>query len=97
MPSTNSDEYKAWKDNDKAIPTINSFYFTSKGNVFGIIPGTYIVTSIQSPFKSFDSSTRVLTSVTGERARLPIGQEEKTNMPCKIFERTKKELKRLAK
>ena len=97
LPSTSSDEYKGWKENEQKVPTIHSYYISSKGNILGLIPNTYLVTSIEGPFKSFNPKTRVITSVSGDQACLPLGKEEKTNMPCKIHERTKKELNRLSK
>ncbi len=77
------------------IPSIESYYFSSKGNLLGLIPGTRLIMIVDGPFTSFDSKTRILTNKLGEKVILLLGKEETTNMP-KIYERTKKELKRLS-
>ena len=77
------------------IPSIESYYFSSKGNLLGLIPGTRFTMTLEGPFISFNLKTRILTSQNGDKVILIDGKEETTNMP-KIYERTKKELKRLA-
>ena len=52
--------------------------------------------TVKGPFESFDIKTRILTNKNNEQVLLIDGKEEKTKMP-KLFERTKKELKRLSK
>ena len=95
IPSADSDDYAAYiSQADQSIPTIESYYFSSKGNLLGLIPKSRMIVKIDGPFTSFHATTRVLRSVTGEACRLPAGKEETTNMP-KLLERTKKELKRL--
>jgi hypothetical protein len=94
IPSIDSDEYNAWKKNMVKIPSIESYYFSAKGNLLGLIPDTRFTMTVEGPFISFDSKTRILTSQNGEKIILIAGKEETTNMP-KIYDRTKKELKRL--
>ena len=94
--SEQSDEYNAWLANSASIPTVHSYYFSVKGNLLGLVPSTNIVFRMDGPFKTFHTVKRILVAQDGSMCILPIGKEEKTNMPTKLFERTKKELKRLS-
>ncbi len=94
VPSIDSAEYCSWKRNIENIPSIESYYFSAKGNLLGLIPGTRLIMIVEGPFIGFDSKTRILTNKLDNKVILIAGKEETTNMP-KIYERTKKELKRL--
>ncbi len=70
------------------IQTIHKYYFAkSSGRLLGLIPNSAKVVTIDPPFLSFNSKTRILTT-DNSKLYLPENQAEGSKNP-NLFEYTK--------
>jgi len=91
-------EYETNLFNNSSLKTnkIDSYYFSSKGNLLGLIPGTSTIISVEGPFKSYNKQTNILYTICGDVYYLDPKKAETTKQPP-ICDRTVKMLKNLQK
>ena len=91
-------EYETNLFNNSSLKTnkIDSYYFSSKGNLLGLIPGTSTIISVEGPFKSYNKQTNILYTICGDVYYLDPKKAETTKQPP-IYDRTVKMLKNLQK
>lgn len=89
-------ETNLFSQNHTKTNKIDSYYFSSKGNLLGIIPGTNTIISVEGPFKNYNRLTNILYTVGGDAYYLDPKRAEPTKQP-NIYDRTVKMLKSLQK
>lgn len=73
---------------------LHQYYFSTSGNLIGVIPCTFMIAVVKGPFYGFDKKTRIITCETG-RYHLPENKAEPSKTP-NLFGRTKDILNKLS-
>ena len=82
------------KKSNIKINRIDSYYFSSKGNLLGLIPDTNTIMVIEGPFKNYNKQTNIIYTFSGDAYYL--NRIETTKQPP-LYDRTMKILKSLTK